>query len=151
VFVVTSKFFVHWRRAHREGDDHTLSTKNHQQMAQRSTQRAAIALNRSGALTARQVLVEELGNSALVDASNVQTSAVDPLAEMGDAAHAVGERGRCVPSVGQVLLERINVRRERPSAKPVDPAERWLDVAQGGLLKWDHHWTRPPKLCLEDR
>lgn len=128
---------IHWRRAYCWRNDRTLGTQHHQQMTQRGPQAAPITLNRSGAAAAKKVLVQELGDDCLVDTLNAQTAAVNPLGEVGNAANAVGEGSRRVAAVGQVLLERINVRRERPLREPVDATEsRESDVTHGGLLKW---------------
>ena len=43
--------------------------------------------------------------------ADADAAPVNPLREVGDAAHVVGERVRGVAAIGQVLLERINVRR----------------------------------------
>jgi hypothetical protein len=89
-------------------------------MAQRSTQVASFTLNRAGATASRQMVVKELGDNCFVDVSDAQTATVKPLSKVGNAAHAVGKRGRSVAAVSQVLLIRIYVRRERPLGEPVD-------------------------------
>jgi hypothetical protein len=117
-----------------------MSPQHYQQMTQCGAQTTPVALNRSGAAAARKVLVQELGDSCLVDTLNSPTAVVNPLGEVSDAAHAVSERRRSVAAVGQVLLERIDVKREGPFGEPIDATEsRESDVTHGGLLKWDHH------------
>jgi hypothetical protein len=69
------------------------------------------------------MIVKELGDNSLVDASDGQTTTVNPLSKVSNAANAVGKRGRRIAAVSQVLLVRINVRGERPLGEPVDAGE----------------------------
>jgi hypothetical protein len=100
------------------------------------------------ATAVRQVLVEELGDGRFVDPVQPKTLAAHPPRKVRDAVHVTGDGVRRVPAVGQVPLER-NVRPELPISKPVEVvATRTMNCAHGGLLKWDRHCTRTPKLCL---
>ncbi len=74
----------------------------------------------SRAAAARKVFVQELSDSRLIDALNAQSATAIPLRKVGDATHAVSERGRSIASVGQVLLVRIKVTRDRILVEPID-------------------------------
>jgi hypothetical protein len=99
------------------------STQHDEKMSQRGAQTATITTNRTGASAFRKMPVKEFGNDWFVNAPDLQTSATRPLGEVGNAAHATAERVRRVPTLSQVLLVRINVRRERALDKPVDTVE----------------------------
>jgi hypothetical protein len=105
-------------------------------MAQGSAQIASIALNRTCAPASRKMIVEELRNNSLINLRNAQTVTVQPLTEVGNAAQAVGERGRSVAALGQVPLECINVRSKRSVGEPVETGElKRSGVRHGSLLK----------------
>ena len=83
--------------------------------------------------------VEELGDRLFVDPVQSQASAAHPTREMRDAGNVARNCVRGVPALGQVQLERFNVRADRPVSKPVDVlAQRTVNDAHGGLQKWDH-------------
>jgi len=89
-------------------------------MAQSGAEITAIVTDRSGATATREVIVKELCDDCLVDASKAQSAAVNPRGKVGDAAQAARERIRSVAAVGQILLECINVRREGPFGEHID-------------------------------
>jgi hypothetical protein len=98
------------------------------------------------------VLIEEFGDDCLIDVPNANTALAKPLHEMGNATQAIAERARRAGAVDEVLLVGLAVRCERTFVEPVDAADpRRLDVTHSGLLKWENHWTRMQKLCLELR
>ncbi|MCU0768375.1 MAG: hypothetical protein MUD07_02945 [Burkholderiaceae bacterium] len=96
------------------------------------------------------MLIEELGDNCLIDAPNANTALAKPLREVGNATQAIAERAGRAGAVDEVLLVCLAVRRERTLVEPVDAADpRRLDCSHSGLLKWEDHWTRMQKLCLE--
>jgi hypothetical protein len=92
-------------------------------MSQRGAQAATITAKGAGALAFRKVPVKKFGNDRFVNVPYPKTSATCPLGKVGNTAHAIAERGRRVATVSQVLLVRVNVRRERTLGKPVDTVE----------------------------
>lgn len=70
--------------------------------------------------------VQELREDRLVDALDIDSAAVNPLSEVGDATHAIGEAVPGIAPVREVLLEGIDVRRQRPFVEPFVKAESRL-------------------------
>jgi hypothetical protein len=98
------------------------------------------------------VLVEGLGDDCLVDAPNANAALAKPLHEVGNATQAIAERAGRAGAVDEVQLVCLAVRRKRTLVVPVDAADpRRLADCHSGLLKWEDHWTRMQKLCLELR
>jgi hypothetical protein len=152
VLVVATQFGIDRRSAGGWCSDCALSPQHHQQMTQRGAAVASIALHRFGATAAREVLIEELGDDCLIDAPNANATLAKPLHEVGDATQAIAERAPRASAVDEVLLVGLAVRRERTLVEPVDAADpRRLHCSHSGLLKWEDHWTRMHKLCLELR
>jgi hypothetical protein len=152
LLVVATQLVIDRRGAQGRRSDCALGTKHHQQMTQRGAAVASIALHRFGTTAARKVLAEELGDNRLIDAPSANTTLAKPLHEVGNATQAIAKRTRRAGAVDEVLLVCLAVRRERPFVEPVDAADpRRLDVTHSGLLKWEDHWTRMQKLCLELR
>jgi hypothetical protein len=152
VLVVATQFVIDRRGAYSWRSDCALSSEHHQQMPQRGAAVAPIALHRFGATAARKMLVEELGDGRLIDVPNAHATLAKPLHEVGHATQAIAERTRRAGAGDEVLLVCLAVRRERTLVEPIDAADpRRLDCSHSGLLKWDDHWTRMPKLCLELR
>lgn len=150
VLVVATQFVIDRRGAYGGRSDCVLSPEHHKQVAQRGAAVAPIALNRFGATAARKMLVEELGDGRLIDVPNAHAALAKPLHEVGNATQAIAERARRASAVDEVLLVCLAVRRERTFVEPVDAADpRRLDCSHSGLLKWEDHWTRTQKLCLE--
>ena len=152
VLVVATQLLIDRRGAQGRRSDCALGTKHHQQVTQRGAAVASIALHRFGASAARKVLIEELGGDCLIDAPNANTALSKPLHEVGNATQAIAERAGRAGAVDEVLLVCLAVRRERTLVEPVDAADpRRLAGCHSGLLKWENHWTRMQKLCLELR
>src|SRR5580765_5861777 len=85
------------------------------------------------------MVVEEVGDCHFVDLAQLQALALNPSSEVRD--------------VCQMLLERINVRRDRTFDQPaeVDDTNMAIDT-HGGLLKWENQCTRASRLCpVQDR
>jgi hypothetical protein len=98
------------------------------------------------------VLIEEFADDCLIDVPNANTALAKPLHEVGNATQTIAEGARSAGAVDEVLLVCQAVRRERALVEPVDAADpRRLDVTHSGLLKWEDHWARKQKLCLELR
>jgi hypothetical protein len=92
-------------------------------MAHCGAQIATITANRTRATASWKMIVKELGNDCFVDASDAQTLGLNPLSKVGNAAQVAGKRRRRVAAISQVLLVRINVKRERPFDEPVCTGE----------------------------
>ena len=149
VVVIAEQF-----RLHRCGADHrrrngALRAQHCKQVAQCRAEVASVVARGSSAVAVREVTVEELGDRPFVDPVQPQASAARPTREMENAGDIAGERARGVPAFGQVLLERINVRTDRPVREPVDvDAAGTARNAHGGLQKWGHQCTCLQELCL---
>ncbi len=82
-------------------------------MPKRSTQRSACSADWVGAIALREMLVEELTDKLLVDLGNVQLALAHPAPEMGDATEVTGDGMGCVATLGEMMREGIQVRRQR--------------------------------------
>src|SRR3982751_3707598 len=97
--------------------------------------------------------VEEVGDCHFVDLAQLQALALNPSSEVRDVCQIADNCARRIPALGQVLLERINVRRDRTFDQPaeVDDTNMAIDT-HGGLLKWENQCTRASRLCpVQDR
>ena len=89
-------------------------------MSQRSAQASAMTTNRTSAAALGQVTVKKLNDDRFSNLLGLQSSAMCPLSEVGDAAHAIADRARCVAALGQVVFIRVDVGSEWAIRKPVD-------------------------------
>ncbi len=106
-------------------------------MPERRAQIMASPAYRSGTVAARQVVVEELPDHVLVDVTDVQWALAHPARKVGNAAEVSSDGLECVAALGQVMRERINVRRQLALMKPIRRSTVKLPRrVHHGLLKW---------------
>jgi len=126
----------------------TLRAKHNEQVPERRAVIGPVVLRVSSARAARQVVVKEDGDRDFVDPGQRQPPGADPAREVRHLSEVAGNGVCGVPALGQVTLERGNVRPDGTGEEPID-----LDDAQvlsgihGDLQKWDHQCAPMPKLC----
>ncbi len=148
VLVVAEQFFVNRRRADAGHSDGALRPKYLEQMAQRCTVVTPVVACGPGAAASRQVTIKELDDRDFVDLAERKAPASSPTGEVRDGRQVAGGCRRCVPALGQISLEPIDVGPKWPVVKVVDVGSaRTMNGAHGDLQTWDRKCTRRQKLC----
>src|ERR1700726_4264786 len=88
-------------------------------MPERGAQIAVLSPSRRRILALEQVVIEKSLDRVLVDPIDLQPTLAHPTCKLCDACHVYIDTARCVPALGQMMFERINVGCQLAIEKPV--------------------------------
>ena len=136
VFVKAAQFLVHRRRPHRRSSDDAIGTQYDEQMPKCGAQVATRSSHRPCAVAARQVVIEKAPNRLSIDPADAEATSDRPAREVSKTAKVLANGLRGVAAFGQVMRDRINVKRKLARKQPV----RWVAAKSlrrfhNGLLK----------------
>src|ERR1700745_1415482 len=146
--VEAAQLLVHRGHSGKVFSDDGVGAQHDEQMSERRTQMVVRPLDRPRTVAVRQVVVEKSSDTVFVDAMDVQPAPARPTRKVRDACQVIANGVGCVPALGQMMRESINVGRQLALKNPVCPsAVKFSDRVHCGLLSWGDHFRTPRKLC----